>query len=313
MRRLNEYIGKSVKVLSTETKTYTQKGVIGKSGVVFQVKNGSNKIGVLIEHNKNKEIFWFSENELEINNRYDRNEFCKVAIIEMFKGEEIGVAINSEFYYQLKEFYQKHDKVLCDDVIIMFERFGYRVCNHLGFLKGIVDVNYYDKKIEGNAIRITLEEDIANDLRHVSDINDDKNEFKLYEENRSSDGFIFTHKFFLENCNKDKFENNIENLNDLLKKLGVNFQLKKEIDGYNTLNIDVDGYRVKQVTEHQTRNAGRKKKDGTKILESMPLEEFTEKFNRLGATKLAKEYDVNRRTIYRYLNNAKLLEGSETI
>lgn len=45
----------------------------------------------------------------------------------------------------------------------------------------------------------------------------------------------------------------------------------------------------------------------------MPLEEFTEKFNRLGATKLAKEYDVNRRTIYRYLNNAKLLEGSETI
>ena len=158
MRRLNEYIGKSVKVLSTETKTYIQKGVIGKSGVVFQVKNGSNKIGVLIEHNKNKEIFWFSENELEINNRYDRNEFCKVAIIEMFKGEEIGVAINSEFYYQLKEFYQKHDKVLCDDVIIMFERFGYRVCNHLGFLKGIVDVNYYDKKIEGNAIRITLEE-----------------------------------------------------------------------------------------------------------------------------------------------------------
>jgi hypothetical protein len=36
MRRLNEYIGKSVKVLSTETKTYIQKGVIGKSGVVFK-------------------------------------------------------------------------------------------------------------------------------------------------------------------------------------------------------------------------------------------------------------------------------------
>lgn len=311
MRNLNGYIGKPVKVLSTETKTYIQKGVIGGSGIVYQVKNGSNKIGVLIEHNKKKEIFWFNENEVEISDRYDRNEFDKVAIIEMFKGGEIGVAINSKFYYELMKFYQKHVKILSNDVIIMFECFTNGNRNCLGFLKGIVDVDYYDKKIEGNAIRITLEEDIANDLRHVSDI--DENEFEFYEENRSSDGFVFTYKFFLENCNKDKFENNIENLNDLLKKLGVNFQLKKEIDGYNTLNIDVDGYRVKQVTEHQTRNAGRKKKDGTKILESMPLEEFTEKFNRLGATKLAKEYDVNRRTIYRYLNNAKLLEGSETI
>ena len=64
---------------------------------------------------------------------------------------------------------------------------------------------------------------------------------------------------------------------------------------------------------YSVRPSERKKGYGTKILESMPLEEFTEKFNRLGATKLAKEYDVNRRTIYRYLNNAKLLEGSETI
>lgn len=68
--------------------------------------------------------------------------------------------------------------------------------------------------------------------------------------------------------------------------------------------MELDESKIKKVTEHQTRNAGRKKKEETKKIENIPSSMFIEQFEELGATKLADKYNVNRRTIYRYLEKA---------
>lgn len=314
MRRLNEYIGKSVKVLSTETKSYIQKGIVGKCGIVYQVKNGSNKIGVVIEYGNKKDLFWFNENEVEINDRYDRNEFEYVAVMKKLEGEEIGIAVNSEFYYELRSFYKENNAIFNKDAIILFEKYTYGTSNHLGFLKGVVNVEYYDKKIEGIAKKIILEKEIANDLRHVLDIDEniDKDKLQIYEQNDSSNPFIFTYDFFLENCNKDMFERKIEGLNGWLEKLGVNFKLRKDKDGYNTLSIDINVGRVRQVTKDQTRNAGRKKKEfsnvsleGANDITQMTAMDFLKEVEENGVENTKEKYGVSKRTIYRYVNKAK--------
>ena len=57
---------------------------------------------------------------------------------------------------------------------------------------------------------------------------------------------------------------------------------------------------------HRTSNeeCRKQKEKETEELEKIPGIEFIDKFEKLGATKLADEYKVNRRTIYRYLDKA---------
>lgn len=112
------------------------------------------------------------------------------------------------------------------------------------------------------------------------------------------------YNFFLDPVGNKNCEGDVAEIQGILKKIGVNIKIDKAANGYRSLVLEIDESKIKNVTEHQTRNAGRKKKKETEELEKIPGIEFIDKFEKLGATKLADEYKVNRRTIYRYLDKA---------
>ena len=112
------------------------------------------------------------------------------------------------------------------------------------------------------------------------------------------------YNFFLDPIGNQNYEADVAEIQATLKKIGVGIKIDKAANGYKSLVLDLDESKIKNVTEHQTRNAGRKKKKETEELEKIPGIEFIDKFEKLGATKLADEYKVNRRTIYRYLDKA---------
>lgn len=112
------------------------------------------------------------------------------------------------------------------------------------------------------------------------------------------------YNFFLDPIGNQNYEADVAEIQATLKKIGVGIKIDKAANGYKSLVLELDESKIKNVTEHQTRNAGRKKKKETEELEKIPGIEFIDKFEKLGATKLADEYKVNRRTIYRYLDKA---------
>jgi len=112
------------------------------------------------------------------------------------------------------------------------------------------------------------------------------------------------YNFFLDPVGSQNYELDVAEIQGTLKKIGVGIKIDKAANGYKSLVLELDESKIKNVTEHQTRNAGRKKKKETEELEKIPGIEFIDKFEKLGATKLADEYKVNRRTIYRYLDKA---------
>lgn len=112
------------------------------------------------------------------------------------------------------------------------------------------------------------------------------------------------YNFFLDPIGNQNYEADVAEIQATLKKIGVDIKINKAADGYRSLVLELDESKIKKVTEHQTRNAGRKKKEETKKIENIPSSMFVEQFEELGATKLADKYNVNRRTIYRYLEKA---------
>jgi DNA invertase Pin-like site-specific DNA recombinase len=112
------------------------------------------------------------------------------------------------------------------------------------------------------------------------------------------------YNFFLDPIGNQNYEADVAEIQATLKKIGVDIKINKAADGYRSLVLELDESKIKKVTEHQTRNAGRKKKEETKKIENIPSSMFIEQFEELGATKLADKYNVNRRTIYRYLEKA---------
>jgi len=112
------------------------------------------------------------------------------------------------------------------------------------------------------------------------------------------------YNFFLDPIGNQNYEADVAEIQETLKKIGVDIKINKAADGYRSLVLELDESKIKKVTEHQTRNAGRKKKEETKKIENIPSSMFIEQFEELGATKLADKYNVNRRTIYRYLEKA---------
>ena len=112
------------------------------------------------------------------------------------------------------------------------------------------------------------------------------------------------YNFFLDPIGNQNYEADVAEIQATLKKIGVGIKIDKAANGYKSLVLELDESKNNNVTEHQTRNAGRKKKKETEELEKIPGIEFIDKFEKLGATKLADEYKVNRRTIYRYLDKA---------
>lgn len=112
------------------------------------------------------------------------------------------------------------------------------------------------------------------------------------------------YNFFLDPVGSQNYELDVAEIQGMLKKIGVNIKIDKAANGYRSLVLELDESKIKKVTEHQTRNAGRKKKEETKKIESIPASMFVDMFDEFGATKLAEEYNVNRRTIYRYLDKA---------
>lgn len=112
------------------------------------------------------------------------------------------------------------------------------------------------------------------------------------------------YNFFLDPIGNQNYEADVAEIQATLKKIGVDIKINKAADGYRSLVLELDESKIKKVTEHQTRNAGRKKKEETKKIENIPSIMFIEQFEELGATKLADKYNVNRRTIYRYLEKA---------
>ena len=112
------------------------------------------------------------------------------------------------------------------------------------------------------------------------------------------------YNFFLDPIGNQNYEADVAEIQATLKKIGVGIKIDKAANGYKSLVLELDESKIKNVTEHQSRNAGRKKKKETEELEKIPGIEFIDKFEKLGATKLADEYKVNRRTIYRYLDKA---------
>ena len=112
------------------------------------------------------------------------------------------------------------------------------------------------------------------------------------------------YNFFLDPIGNQNYEADVAEIQATLKKIGVDIKINKAADGYRSLVLELDESKIKKVTEHQTRNAGRKKKEETKKIENIPSSMFIEQFEELGATKLADKYNVNRRTKYRYLEKA---------
>lgn len=112
------------------------------------------------------------------------------------------------------------------------------------------------------------------------------------------------YNFFLDPIGNQNYEADVAEIQATLKKIGVDIKINKAADGYRSLVLELDESKIKKVTEHQTRNAGRKKKEETKKIENIPSSMFIEQFEELGATKLADKYNVNRRTIYRYLEKS---------
>lgn len=112
------------------------------------------------------------------------------------------------------------------------------------------------------------------------------------------------YNFFLDPVGNKNCKLYVSEIQETLKKIGVDIKIGELENGYKSLVLELDESKIKNVTEHQTRNAGRKKKKETEELEKIPGIEFIDKFEKLGATKLADEYKVNRRTIYRYLDKA---------
>ena len=69
------------------------------------------------------------------------------------------------------------------------------------------------------------------------------------------------YNFFLDPIGNQNYEADVAEIQATLKKIGVDIKINKAADGYRSLVLELDESKIKKVTEHQTRNAGRKKKE----------------------------------------------------
>ena len=84
------------------------------------------------------------------------------------------------------------------------------------------------------------------------------------------------YNFFLDPIGNQNYEADVAEIQATLKKIGVGIKIDKAANGYKSLVLELDESKIKTVTEHQTRNAGRKKKKE----EGKTVEQRREKRNR---------------------------------
>lgn len=111
------------------------------------------------------------------------------------------------------------------------------------------------------------------------------------------------YNFFLDPVGNQNCESEASELQKILQKVGVTTKINIGDNGYRTLVIEVDENRLKQVTDQNSRNAGRKRKIDK--LGDMSAQEFIDKFTELGAKGITEEYGLERSTTYKYLKMAK--------
>lgn len=96
------FVGKYVKVKSTDKTTYIKEGVVGKHGKVDRVSSGS--IGVLVDGMKNEAssygVYWFDKDELEILEKESEelvmkgyNEVAIVNLLDDYNKKDYGFAL----------------------------------------------------------------------------------------------------------------------------------------------------------------------------------------------------------------------------
>lgn len=122
------------------------------------------------------------------------------------------------------------------------------------------------------------------------------------------------YNFFLDPVGNQNCKTHAKEIKEILKKIGVVTQINISKNGYKTLVIEVDEDRIKQVTEQNSRNAGRKKKEFSttekKEREKNDITEVTAldfliEVEANGMDKTAEKYGVSKRTVYRYIKMAK--------
>lgn len=104
-----DFIGKYVRVISTDKTTYIKEGVVGKHGKVDRVSSGS--IGVLVDGMKNEAssygVYWFDKDELEILEEESEelvmkgyNEVAIVNLLDDYNKKDYGFAL---YEYESKQ------------------------------------------------------------------------------------------------------------------------------------------------------------------------------------------------------------------
>ena len=68
------------------------------------------------------------------------------------------------------------------------------------------------------------------------------------------------YNFFLDPVGNQNCKSQAKEIEEILKKIGVVTQINISKNGYKTLVIEVDEDRIKQVTEQNSRNAGKKER-----------------------------------------------------
>lgn len=109
--------------------------------------------------------------------------------------------------------------------------------------------------------------------------------------------------FFLDEQIDDKKKKRIKELSKTLKKVGVEMQIYESESGMQMLAVEVDLMKTNTVIEQHSRNAGRKKK--AQRLGCITPQEFLQKVEENGVDRVAEEYDISRRTVYRRIKLAK--------
>lgn len=122
------------------------------------------------------------------------------------------------------------------------------------------------------------------------------------------------YNFFLDPVGNQNCKSQASELREILQKVGVTTKINISNDGYRTLVIEIDEDRIRQVTEQNSRNAGRKKKEFSAVekkerekndITEVTALDFLIEVEENGMDKTAKKYGVSKRTVYRYIKMAK--------
>lgn len=139
-----DFIGKYVRVISTDKTTYLKENIVGRYGKVDRVSSGS--IGVLVDGIRNEAsaygVYWFKKEELKILDKESEelvmkgyNEVAIVNLVEDYNKKDYGFAL---FEYESKQLVGKENALVVVNPLNKDKR-------SLAVVKEIVPVEEYEK------------------------------------------------------------------------------------------------------------------------------------------------------------------------